>query len=75
MLQGDIGVRLELGSQGLLLLRSDMTCRPRDGLWVQSTTLPVLLEVALDRAQANPKDAGCLTLGPACLDAPDNSFS
>jgi hypothetical protein len=75
LLQRGIAVRLELGAHGLLLLRSDMTCRPRNGLGVERTTLPVLVEVALDPAQANPKDAGRLTLGPPCLDTPDNAFS
>lgn len=31
LLQSGIGVRLELGSQGLLLLRSDVTGRSRNG--------------------------------------------
>lgn len=37
--------------------------------------LPELLEVAFDRAQANPKDAGRLTLGPSCLDAANKAFA
>jgi hypothetical protein len=75
LLQRDIGVCLELGAQGLLLLRSDMACRSRNGLGSQAAVLPVLLEIALDRAQANPEDAGCLTLGPTRLDAANNAFA
>jgi hypothetical protein len=35
----------------------------------------MLLEIALDGAQANPEDAGRLTLGPTHLEAAKNAFA
>lgn len=75
LFQRDVGMGFELGAQGDLVLWTDVSLGTWNGLGGQGATLALLVEIALDRTDTKAKDACGLTLGPACLNAADNSFS
>jgi hypothetical protein len=75
LFQRGVGVGFEVAAQRVLLLRSDVALCARDGLGGQGTQLSVLLEIPLDRTDANAKDSRGFPLGATCLYAANDSFS
>jgi hypothetical protein len=62
LLQGGIGMGFKLGTERVLLRWANMALCARDGLGGEGAQLSLLLEVPLDRTDANAEDPRGLSL-------------
>lgn len=58
--EGRIGMLAELGRHERVLFLGDLAGPARNRLGGHSTGLGALLEIAIERAAADPEDTGCL---------------
>jgi len=72
LLQGGVGMRGELSTQGVIVSGADRGRSAGDGAGIDAAGLPALVEVAVDGGQRHIEDAGHLSLARASIDRRDN---